>query len=126
MLLKSNNIINLGSSKQSTNCTLLLFESFVVTFRALCGTKLDHSEMLRLVRPPIYLFTVSPPRTIQHAQHQPTEVLQLAPGSKACLQTSCHSKEKITIPLAKTHHRLFIHMPGSKHQCSAGKDFAKQ
>lgn len=71
------------------------FYSMHLTFTAQCGTKLDHSEMLRLVRHPIHIFTASPSGSFQHA------LWALSP-LKCC---SWHQPAKLACKLAATPER---------------------
>lgn len=94
------------------------FYSMHLTFTAQCGTELDHSEMLRLGQAShsyIHSVTLRELSTCTLST-QPSEVLQLAPASKTRLQTKLPlQREKITPPLTKTHHSLFIYMPGREY-----------
>lgn len=82
---------NLNSCRQSADWTSS-FYCMHLTFTAQCGTELDHSEMLRLVRHPIHIFTASPSGSFQHA------LWALSP-LKCC---SWHQPAKLACKLAAT------------------------
>lgn len=89
-----------------------------LTFTAQCGTKLDHSEKPRPVRHPIHIFTASPSGSFQHALwalsplkccswHQPAKL--------ACKLAATPKRENNLLLWPKTHHSLFICMPGREY-----------